>query len=76
MYHFFVAVIVGSAIAAAASTQHRHGTAWPVIPTEQSGHSFRRHIGPVNLNTPLHTPRRWGWLHNRMVPAVLERLRA
>ena len=38
-----------------------------------SRHPLRRHTGKgaVNLNAPVHTPRRWGWLHNRMVPAVL-----
>jgi hypothetical protein len=47
------------------------------LPGQQSqrsvGHRLWRHIGksPVNLNAPVHTPRRWGWLHNRMVPAVL-----
>jgi hypothetical protein len=47
------------------------------LPGQQSqrsgGHRLRRHTGksPVNLNAPVHTPRRWGWLPNRMVPAVL-----
>ena len=38
-----------------------------------SGHRLRRHIGKstINLVAPVHTPRRWGWLHNRVVPAVL-----
>ena len=35
-----------------------------------SGHRLRHHTGksPVNLNAPVRTSRRWGWLPHRMVP--------
>ena len=61
-------------IVAAASTS---ASAWHCLassPNGSGGHRLRRHTGksPVNLDAPVHTPRRWGWLHNRMVPAVLK----
>ena len=73
MSRFLIAMSVGATIAAAASTS---ASAWHCLARCQrsGGHRLRRHTGksPVNLNAPVHTPRRWGWLPNRMVPAVLE----
>jgi hypothetical protein len=45
-------------------------------PKRSNWHRLRHHTGKgaVNLVAPVHTPRRWDWLHNRMVPAVLEQL--
>ena len=42
-------------------------------PQRRIRHGLRRHTGKgaVNFIAPVHTPRRWDWLHNRMVPAVL-----
>ena len=73
MSRFFVAMFVGAIIAAAASTS---ASAWHCLaqqPQRRSRHGLRRHTGKgaVNFIAPVHTPRRWGWLHNRMVPAVL-----
>ena len=73
MSRFLVAMFVGATIAAAVSTS---ASAWHCLASSSQrsiGHGLRRHTGkgPVNLNAPVHTPRRWGWLPNRMVPAVL-----
>ena len=35
MSRFLIAMLVGATIAAAAQRRRRHGTAWPVVPTEQ-----------------------------------------
>ena len=42
-------------------------------PQRRIRHGLRRHTGKgaVNFIAPVHTLRRWDWLHNRMVPAVL-----
>ena len=73
MSRFLVAMFVGATIAAAASTS---ASAWHCLaqqPQRRNRHGLRRHTGkgPVNFIAPVHTPRRWGCLHNRMVPAVL-----
>jgi hypothetical protein len=73
MSRFFVAMFVGATIAAAASTS---ASAWHCLgpqPQRRIWHGLRRHTGKgaVNFIAPVHTPRRWDWLHNRMVPAVL-----
>ena len=46
----------------------------PFARQRSGGHRLRGHTrkSAVNLNAPVHTPQRWGWLPNRMVPAVLE----
>ena len=73
MSRFFVAAFVGLAIAAAVSTSASAYHCLARAPNGASGHGLRRLPlkGPVNFNAPVHTPRRWGWLPNRMVPAVL-----
>ena len=72
MSRCLVVMFVGATIAAAASTS---GSAYHCLARllRSIGHRFRRHIGKsaVNFNAPVHTPRRWGWLPNRMVPTVL-----
>jgi hypothetical protein len=70
---FLIAMFVGATIAAAVSTS---ASAWHCLaksPNGAAGTAFWRHPGKgsVNLIAPVHTPRRWDWLHNRMVPAVL-----
>jgi hypothetical protein len=42
-------------------------------PQRRNRHGLRRHTGKgaVNFIAPVYTPRRWSFLHNRMVPAVL-----
>ena len=56
MSRCLVVMFVGATIAAAAST---------------SGSAYHCLASAVNFNAPVHAPRRWGWLPNRMVPAVL-----
>ena len=72
MSRFLIAMFVGATIAAAVSTS---ASAWHCLassPNGAAGTAFG-HTGksPVNLNAQMHTPRRRGWLPNRMVPAVL-----
>ena len=64
MSRFLVAMFVGATIAAAAPTS---ASAWHCLASSSNGATgtgLRRHIGksPVNLNAPVHTPRR---LHAR-----------
>ena len=42
-------------------------------PQRRNRRSLRHHTGKgaVDCTAPLHTPRWWGWLHNRMMPPVL-----
>jgi hypothetical protein len=50
------------------------GMALPRQKSQRSiGHGLWRHPGKssVNLIAPVYTPRRWNWLHDRLVPAVL-----
>ena len=56
MSRCLVVMFVGATIAAAVST---------------SASAYHCLASAVNFNAPVHTPRRWGWLPNRMVPTVL-----
>jgi hypothetical protein len=56
MSRFFVAVIIGSAIAAAASTS---ASAWHCLASSPNGAAGTAFGG------------RWGWLPNRILPPVL-----
>ena len=68
MSRFLVVMFVGATIAAAVSTS---ASAWHC--RARNRHRLRHHTGksPINLVAPVHTPRWWSFLHNRMVPAVL-----
>ena len=72
MSRFLVAMFVGATIAAAVSTSASAYHCLARAPNGASGTAFGVILErAVNLNAPVHTPRRWGWLPNRMVPAVL-----
>ena len=73
MNRFFVAVIIGSAIAAAASTSASAYHCMARAPNGATGTAFGIILekGAVNFTASMHTPRRRDWLPDRMVPAVL-----
>ena len=72
MSRFLVAMFVGATIAAAVSTSASAYHCLARAPNGASGTAFGVILkSAINLNAPVHTPRRWGGLPNRMVPTVL-----
>ena len=72
MSRFLVAMFVGATIAGGINIGVRMALHGP-LSQRSNRHRLRHHTGksPINLFAPVHTPRRWSFLHNRMVPAVL-----